>query len=108
VRQFSGRAASPGCAFRKACCSDRLSGGNVGGTEMKRLRMLMIPALVGLSILAVSCLSYGYLQSDDYVQARIRVATNPRAVADMQYVDGWTRDYGDAYGAHDVGVMVAN
>ncbi len=75
---------------------------------MKRLRVLMIPVMVGLSALAVSCMSFGYLESDDFVQARIQIATNPRAVSDMQYVDGWTREYGDAYSGHDVGVMVAN
>ena len=75
---------------------------------MKRLFVLIIPMLVGFSALVVSCMSYGYLQSDDYVQARIQVATNPRAVSDKQYVDGWTREFGYAYSAHDVGVVVAN
>lgn len=75
---------------------------------MKRLRVLIIPMLIGFSALTVSCLSFGYLQSEDYVQARIQIATNPRAISDMQFVEGWTREYGYSYSAHDVGVMVAN
>ena len=75
---------------------------------MKRLRVLIIPMLIGFSALTFSCFSFGYLQSEDYVQARIEIATNPRAISDMQFVEGWTREYGYSYSAHEVGVMVAN
>ncbi len=61
-------------------------------------------ALFLLPVLIASCASF----SNRYTEANIRIATNPRVVADMQFVDGWSTQAGTAYSAQAVGIMVAN
>ena len=55
-----------------------------------------------------SCASFLSLQSNRYVQANIKVATDTTTVADMQLVKSWKSQYGSGYGAQDIGVMVGN
>lgn len=73
---------------------------------MKKLKKNILVLIA--SVLIVSCAGFQYLQSKNYVQARIQITTNPRAVSNMQFVNGWTSEYGSAYSAENVGVMVAN
>jgi hypothetical protein len=61
--------------------------------------------LIGFSTLIISCAS---LTSTRYVDANIRIGTNPRVVSGMQFVDGWSTQAGTAYSAQNVAVMIAN
>lgn len=64
--------------------------------------------LIGCTALIVSCASFRNLQSTEYVQARIQIATNPRSVSDLRLVKEWMSEYGSGYSAEDIGVIVAN
>ncbi len=72
-------------------------------------RNLFPPILaIGITALTVSCASFQGLQSNDYVQARIQIATDPAALSDVQLVKALLREYASAYNARDVGTIVAN
>lgn len=73
------------------------------GGNMKRILVL-----IGFLTFTFSCINFRYLESNNYVKANIQIATNPRVVSDLQFIDGWSSEYGTAYSAQDVGVMVAN
>ena len=61
--------------------------------------------LVGIIVLICnSCAS----MSDKYLESNIIVCTNNQSVAGMTYVNGDVTEAGSAYGARDVGIMIAN
>jgi len=74
---------------------------------MKRNRFPPIVA-IGITALTVSCASFQSPQSDDYVPARIQIATNSVTLSDAHLVKGWLSEYPSGYSARDVGVVVAN
>jgi len=78
-----------------------------GGGGMRRILFPPIMA-IGIAAVTVSCASFQSLQSDDYRQAGIRIATDPGKLSDVQLVKGWLSEYGSSYSARDVGVIVAN
>jgi hypothetical protein len=63
-----------------------------------------VSTIVFLLIFLVSCATL----SKKYVENNIRIATHPGVVANLAFVDGWTSEYGTAYGAQAVGILVAN
>ena len=80
--------------------------------KLKAMRKIVVTFSL-VSLLMVSCMSTAYKD------AGIRITSNPRVVAGMQFVSGWTRSYSDMYmageieaimlaekGAHDVTVLV--
>src|SRR5208337_4895593 len=80
---------------------------NERATERKRSnRRGMKKLLVTFSLVSlfmVSCMS-----TTEYKDAGIRITTNPRVVAGMQFVNGWTRSYSDVYVAGEIeAVMLA-
>jgi hypothetical protein len=65
------------------------------------MRKLLVTFFL-VSFLMISCMSTAYKD------AGIRITTNPRAVADMQFVNGWTRSYSDIYMASELeAIMLA-
>jgi hypothetical protein len=71
-------------------------------------RVALLAVLIGCAALIGSCSSVAYLQSDDYLQAGIRVTTNPTDAADRQVVNRWSSEFVFTYSAHDVAVWAAN
>ena len=88
------------------CALNRIESGLGGGGMRKNLFPPI--ALIGITALTVSCASFRSLQSNEYVQARIQIATEPRSLSDLQFVKGWMSEYGSGYSAQDIGVIVAN
>jgi hypothetical protein len=71
-------------------------------------RTLPIALLIGCAVLLASCTSFAYLFSDDYLQAGIRIATDPGSVGNMRAVNTWSTEFPTVYSAHDVGKWAAN
>lgn|GEM_PF-5201492 len=71
-------------------------------------RMLTLPVLLGCAVLISSCSSFAYLFSDDYLQAGIRVTTNPADVKDLRMVNKWSTEFTFDYNDRDVAVWAAN
>ncbi|MGA2641661.1 MAG: hypothetical protein ABSG21_12260 [Spirochaetia bacterium] len=65
-------------------------------------------ALIAILALLASCSSLQYLQSDNYIKARIAITTDRGSVSGMHLLSQWTIEFGPEYKAEDVGVMVAN
>ncbi len=71
-------------------------------SEKRGMKKLLVTFRL-VSLLMVSCMS-----TAEYRDAGIRIATNSRLVAGMQFVNGWTRSYSDAYVAGEIeAVMLA-
>lgn len=74
---------------------------------MKRTLLALI-VLIGFSAPIVFSEGTQELQSTNYIQAELRIATNSNSVSDMQLANGWTIEYSASYDAQSVGVLVAN
>lgn len=73
---------------------------------MRKLLTIIVP--VGTAALVVSCMTFATTLSDEAQKANITVATNPGVVANSQFLNGWTANFGSAYDAQQVGVLTAN
>ena len=71
-------------------------------------RTLSMAVLIGCAVWLASCSSFAYLFSDDYLQAGIRVTTDPESVGNMRAVNTWSTEFATVYSAHDVGKWAAN
>lgn len=71
-------------------------------------RALFVAFLVGCAVWLVSCSSFAYLFSDDYLQAGIRITTDPGSVGNMPAVMKWSTEFGTSTSAEDVGKWAAN
>jgi hypothetical protein len=71
-------------------------------------RTLFLAALVASALLAASCSSFPYFQSDAYLQAGIRVTTDPGDASNLRAVNRWSSEFERTLSAQEVGIWAAN
>lgn len=72
------------------------------------IRALASAILASGLALVVSCSSFAYLHSDDYLQAGIRITTDPGSTSGLQLANRWSTEFASPTPAEDVGRWAAN
>ena len=67
-------------------------------------KFIVLILIVIVALICNSCAS----MSDKYKESNITVCTNNQSIIGMTYIDGDVTEAGSAYGAYDVGIMIAN